>query len=191
MLTDISKVIDFEQIKTFSTTGSRTTIHDLKYLSLFIREGEKLRKYAQETGNAPAYKILELDGCHFMGFHAEFNPFDSKSLTSFCKKTGVTEIREMVKETVELLEYFRQNNNSNNSKGNLQFYITEIRKDLFSRLSKYHPELVYEHKNNSGLEEEIPKEDADEAPEPTEEGGDEPYPKGFPADPKSNPPYEF
>ena len=83
--TDISKIIDFEQIKSFLGWGTKIIIPGLDYLSLFIKEGETLRRYAQETGKAPKKKyIIDVEE-NLLLLDKEFKPFDSKSLANFCK----------------------------------------------------------------------------------------------------------
>lgn len=198
--TDISKIIDFEQIKSFLAWGAKVIISDLDYLSLFIKEGETLRRYAEITGKAPKKKyIIDVEEGGLLLLDTEFKPFDSKTLAQFCKKTGINEVHEMVRETTDLLEFFRQNYSEDKTSMDKE-YVSKVRNELFDRLRKYHPDLVCEENTASRVEQlppdyedfdELPEPPEEEAPEPPEDDGDEPYPKGFPADPKSNPPYEF
>lgn len=150
-LTNIQQVITDHNIAGFNAQGQLIIIPDLEYMSIFIKEGEKLRKYAQGIKeNYTLHAIIKIDGIDIQ-IEPNFKPFSTRAMAEFCKRTGTKEVKGMVREVSELITAAYELKNLHQEKneddeflekdaavriGLLKFY-------LFSKLNEYHPELCY------------------------------------------------
>lgn len=151
-LTNIQQVITDHDIARFNARGQLIIIPDLEYMSIFVKEGEKLRRYAQGIKeNYNLLAIIKIDGTDIQ-IEPNFKPFSTRAMAEFCKRTGIKEVKGMVREVSELItaayecKNLHQEKNEDDAEfleedaalriGMLKFY-------LFSKLNEYHPELCY------------------------------------------------
>lgn len=125
-------IVDFE-----NASKSIVGVPDLDYLSLFIKEGEKLRKYSQHAKNTIKLEkpLIIIHGNRLM-LNFDKKIFNSDNLKRFCEETGITEIKEMINEIYNLntvLEHYRRLED-----------VESAKKALFERLQTNTPSLIYQ-----------------------------------------------
>lgn len=134
-VTKMNEIIDFEQIKIFGVLGRTVIIPNLDYLSMFIKEEEKLRRYAKEIKEEyQTGAILTITNLKIT-VDPELS-FNTSTLIDFCRLTGINDIKNMIDEVYDLFQGIQKINNA-----------PKLRQYLFKRIKKYYPELCYTPKN--------------------------------------------
>jgi len=127
---NMKNTLDNNGLRSFVETATRYFVVDsLEFLSLFIIEGEKLRKYA-EVVKSPNVNYISIDGSKLYVNYKE--PFHINALKKFYDETGIREIRDMISEVEGLIKQMRSYSSE----------AYDAKKELFSRLQQYNPDLT-------------------------------------------------
>ncbi len=136
---EIEKILHYQSMQKVQEYSRQLfTISNLSIMSLFIEEGEKLRKYEAING-VPQYYIFEVRNQKVSKWN-EYPPFSLQELLNFQQETGICDIKNMIEQVQELKNLL----DSYISPTQTIEKIKEIKRILFERLAKYNPILVYE-----------------------------------------------
>ena len=107
-------------------------IPNLKFLSLFVPESEKFRKYVESAGDVSGGPLLVIQET-LMNYRNDLiqNVFTAESLKKFSEDSGITEIKGMINSVLEF---------DNGLGGGV--LLDKLRSRLYERLKQYNPQLV-------------------------------------------------
>ncbi len=145
---EAKELLNYENLKKleqFST--NHFIIPDLKFISYFIEEGEKLRTYFESCSQDLGQKPFLLETNYLKNsVQCNFNIFTKSWLKDFYEKTGIRQIKKMMDEIIEIsilanntIDYVGTYGKRNKSRA-----INDLKNKLYLKLKKYHPELTVE-----------------------------------------------
>lgn len=134
--------IELEQLRNFQyLTRMNIVIPNLEFLSLFIKDGEKLRQYANIRGRKEDF-IAKIVPTWFEDFKSEFQgaePFSTEDLKKYKDTFNDDNIADIILETRKLYENIRRCANRESYERR-----TALGEYLSGELKEHNPQLVYE-----------------------------------------------
>ncbi len=143
------ETVGYDQLKLFKEKLSYTVfVPDLTYMSIFVKDGDVLREYAKKYYQMnPKAKKLSLMEIHSESLTVSTDCagilFSPDLLVDFCRETGIKNIKNIVRETNEILKRAISITTASRI-GQDPADVSTFRSELYKRVKKYNPDLAME-----------------------------------------------